>query len=527
MAATAPTLPGVRFEVRAPATEVSPLRTDIAGFIGPTWRGPVAKAVRVEGWRQYQELFGELTENADTPYAVRGYFENGGEVAYIIRLLGSAYGCAAAIWEVGKIVANQWDQSAPAAGGFEGARYTVVATSPGTWANGMSVKFEYRLRGPSRQPEVDIEVRPTRGAAEYLVGLPVATLVGAVAARSRLIRLEIETPAPVAMVGQVGPLAKVWLPVTTLSDGIETAAGHDHYADAVELLAAEREVALMAAPDLHAIPGTEQQRGHVLGLLVALAEERHDRQVIADVPTDRGDTADILAWLQRQREGLDEVFPRSLAFYHPRLRVPDPLGGIVAPLRDISPVGHVAGVISRLDRARGAHHTPANAALYEAVDLVRQYDPEEQGALAMGGINPLLCTPGQGLVVWGGRTAFDPKLGNSGLFIAHRRLIHRLIRAIRRVAEPLAFDVNGPDLWLILARAITSVLLEAWQAGALKGEIPEQAFLVRCDNSTNPPESEDLGQVLCEVYVAPAVPMEFITLRIAVSREGRLEAIET
>ena len=80
---------------------------------------------------------------------------------------------------------------------------------------------------------------------------------------------------------------------------------------------------------------------------------------------------------------------------------------------------------------------------------------------------------------------------------------------------------------VIIARAITSVLLEAWYAGALKGDIPEQAFLVRCDEATNPPENEELGQVLCEVYVAPAVPMEFITLRVAISREGRLEATET
>jgi phage tail sheath protein FI len=144
----------------------------------------------------------------------------------------------------------------------------------------------------------------------------------------------------------------------------------------------------------------------------------------------------------------------------------------------------------------------------------------------MGGINPLLCAPGSGLMVWGGRTAHDPALGNAGLFLAHRRLVHRLIRAIRRVAEPLVFEVNGPDLWLILARAITSVLLEAWQAGALKGDRPEQAFQVRCDTSTNPPENEDLGQVNCEVLLAPAAPMEFIALRIAITREGRLEAIE-
>ncbi|WP_419694212.1 phage tail sheath subtilisin-like domain-containing protein [Mesorhizobium muleiense] len=528
MAQLAPSLPGVRFEVRAPATEVSPLRTDIAGFIGPTWRGPVGEVVRVEGWRQYQSLFGELTEFADTPYAVRGYFENGGEIAYVVRLLAEPYACAEGIWEVGKVdlATNTWDPGAPAGGGFEAASFRITATSPGVWANGIRVFFEYRSRGPNRRPEVDVEVRPLRGPAEYLIGLPADRLIEEVAERSRLIRLSIDKPAPAGSVG-AGPLVKVWTPPVTLANGAETPASHEDYVLAAELLAGEREVALMTAPDLATLPAAPEQRDHVLGVLVSLAEERHDRQVIAEAPADFTEAAAILAWLRERRVALDEYFPRSLALYHPRLWVPDPLGGVVEPLRDVSPLGHVAGVISRLDRERGAHHTPANAPLFEAVDLVRSHDPAELGALALGGVNLIRCTPGYGLVVWGGRTAFDTRLGNSGLFIAHRRLIHRLIRAIRRIAEPLVFEVNGPDLWLIIARAITSVLLEAWQAGALKGDIPEQAFLVRCDETTNPPENEDLGQVLCEVYVAPAVPMEFITLRIAISREGRLEAIET
>lgn len=527
MAQTAPSLPGVRFEVRAPASEVSPLRTDIAGFIGPTLRGPVGEAVRVEGWRQYQDLYGDFTPSADTPYAVRGYFENGGEVAYVIRALNGASSVAVAQWKIGDVdlQTQTWDPSAPSGGKFEGALYEVSATTPGAWANGTRIACQYRLRGQNQTPEVDIEVRPPRGNIERLLGLPAYDLVEQVRQRSRLIRLSVlaAAPAPALL---PGPMAKVWAPFT-LGGAIEIAAGHDEYEAAAQLLADQIEVALMAAPDLQTMPGSVEQREHILGLLVALAEATHDRQLLLDVPPDLSNADDVVAWLRERRVGLDENFPRSIAVYHPQLQVPDPIGGVIAPLRSISPVGHVAGVVSRLDRERGAHHTPANAPLYEAVDLTLAYGADEQGALAMAGINPLRCSPGNGLVVWGGRTAFDPAFGTSGLFIAHRRLIHRLIRAIRRVAAPLVFDVNGPDLWLILVRAITSVLLEAWQAGALKGEVPEQAFLVRCDETTNPPESEDAGQVLCEVYLAPAVPMEFITLRIGISREGLLEVVES
>src|SRR5262249_44160537 len=169
----------------------------------------------------------------------------------------------------------------------------------------------------------------------------------------------------------------------------------------------------------------------------------------------------------------------------PRLWVSDRLGGIAKPLRSVPPSGHVAGVISGLDRQRGAHHTPANVSLVDAVDATRTFEKAEQARFNDAGINLVRCFPGRGLVVWGGRT-LEPE--RAGRFIAHRRLIHRLVRTIRRVAEPLVFETNGPELWLTIVRGITTVLLEAWRAGALQGTRPEDAFRVRCDEKTISPE---------------------------------------
>src|SRR6185503_9582683 len=128
------------------------------------------------------------------------------------------------------------------------------------------------------------------------------------------------------------------------------------------------------------------------------------------------------------------------------------------------------------------------------------------------------------LLVWGGRTL---NLDTDRRFIVYRRLIHRLVRAIRRVAEPLVFDINGPELWLTFVRAVTTVLLEAFRAGALKGARAEEAFRVRCDAKTTPPEEIDAGRVFCEIELAPATPMEFILLRVAFSSDGTLEVVES
>ena len=83
--------PGVYYE-RADAARpsVSPLRTDIAGFVGIARRGPLHVPVAVESWRQFQACFGDFTGAGYLAYAVRGFFENGGRRCWIVRVASPA-----------------------------------------------------------------------------------------------------------------------------------------------------------------------------------------------------------------------------------------------------------------------------------------------------------------------------------------------------------------------------------------------------------------------------------------------------
>src|SRR5262245_66437523 len=127
--------PGLYFTVAPRPAEASPLRSDVAGFLGRTRRGPVGQPVRVQGWHGYRREFGGLHKDASTTYAIRGYFENGGDVAYVVRLCGAGSQPASAIWKVGKLDSTgQWTADAPATFGF--AQYRIEATSVGEWANG-------------------------------------------------------------------------------------------------------------------------------------------------------------------------------------------------------------------------------------------------------------------------------------------------------------------------------------------------------------------------------------------------------
>jgi len=311
-------------------------------------------------------------------------------------------------------------------------------------------------------------------------------------------------------------------------------------------------VALVASPDLYPASAsrvagdqsllTDTDRVDVLAALLKQAEQLHDRLVIVDVPPDRADPLQAVAWVDGLRSHPElgrATLLRNAAVYHPRLRVSDPLGGTVAPLRCIPSSGHVAGVISRLDSQLGPYSTPANASIQEAPDLSQTLDADDQTILYRGGINLLRCSPTRGLLVWGGRVlglrdlrgtefaAMQVGAPPPGGFVAHRRLIHVLVRAIRAVAEPLVFSTNGPELWLAFVRSITTVLLEAFRAGALNGATPDQAFRVTCDSTVNGADQIDQGVVLCLIQIAPAVPMEFITLRIKASANGQLEVFES
>ena len=79
--------PGVYFEwldKRAPA--IVPLRTDIAGFVGIASAGPINVPVKIESFTQFTSTFGGHTPQGYLAYAVEGFFANGGQTCWVVRV---------------------------------------------------------------------------------------------------------------------------------------------------------------------------------------------------------------------------------------------------------------------------------------------------------------------------------------------------------------------------------------------------------------------------------------------------------
>ena len=82
------------------------------------------------------------------------------------------------------------------------------------------------------------------------------------------------------------------------------------------------------------------------------------------------------------------------------------------------------------------------------------------------------------------------------------------------------FEPNDYSLWRSITRDITAFLTLVWRDGALLGRTPQEAFFVKCDDETNPPEERDAGRVVCHIGIAPVKPAEFVVFKLSQSAGG-------
>ena len=158
------------------------------------------------------------------------------------------------------------------------------------------------------------------------------------------------------------------------------------------------------------------------------------------------------------------------------------------------------------------HKAPANEVVMGANGLAFQVTQAEQGGLNKVGINCIRAFPGRGIRVWGARTlSSDPEWR----YINVRRLFNYISESIMSGTQWSVFEPNDEFLWLQLRNAVSSFLTRTWRSGALFGNSPTQAFFVKCDAETNPPDVIEAGQVVCEVGIAPVKPAEFVIFRLS------------
>ncbi len=296
----------------------------------------------------------------------------------------------------------------------------------------------------------------------------------------------------------------------------------------IDLLLEIDEVAIVAAPGFTDAASYDALLSH--------CETLKDRVAILDAPADVPDiealtrAASVEPSKESKRGKSEGEGETSSTGAKPGLRPRDSAGGYgavyfphilardainPASTIEVAPSGHVAGIYARTDAIRGVHKAPANEVVRGALGVTYRVTHAEQGLLNSQGVNCIRFFDREGTLVWGARTLAPS--ASEWRYVNVRRLFAMIEESIGRGTRWVVFEPNDPTLWKSIVRDISAFLRLLWSQGALMGATPEQAFFVKCDEETNPPEVVDAGQVVIVVGVAPVKPAEFVIFRISQS----------
>ncbi|MFI1678482.1 phage tail sheath family protein [Streptomyces sp. NPDC020607] len=515
--------PGVYIEeVASGSRPIEGVGTSVAAFVGLAPRGPLNEPTLVTNWSQYVAAFGEFTDGYYLAHSVYGFFNNGGSAAYVVRVGGTD-----ATEPQQQAPAQQTQAQAPkeltagepvALGAFTVSAITAGTTDGGALTvevqdgegEGAADRFKLIVKDGDKVVE-NFDVSAKKTARNYVVtqvrqrsktiALEEAATSGGQLAKpdAQTVTLAPPTPATPAVPASNGQVSR-----------IETAQFIGDSSDRTGFggLEALDEINMVAVPDLMAayqqgIIDEEQVKAVQLGL-ISHCELMGDRMAIIDPPPSLN-ARQVRQWRQ-ELAGYDS---RYAALYYPWIKSFDPASGqsVVVP-----PSGHMAGIWARNDAERGVHKAPANEIVRGAVDLELQITRGEQDLLNPIGVNCIRAFPGRGIRVWGARTmASDP----AWRYLNVRRYFNYLEESILIGTQWVVFEPNDHALWARIRRNVSAFLVNEWRSGALFGARPEDAFYVKCDAETNPPESVDLGRVVCEIGIAPVKPAEFVVFRLA------------
>ncbi|MFI6034141.1 phage tail sheath subtilisin-like domain-containing protein [Streptomyces sp. NPDC051315] len=518
--------PGVYVEeVASGSRPIEGVGTSVAAFVGLAPTGPLNEPTLVTNWTQYVAAFGDFTDGYYLAHSVYGFFNNGGSAAYVVRVGGSPAGAAGDAASPSAVNGSAAPAALPAGEPRQLGTFTVTAVAPGNLSvevadaegEGPAERFKLIVKDGDQAVET-FDVSAKKGNRAYVVTQvkerSKLITVAEAAPAAQLARPENQTvalpstpaAAPAAPAEETGPVG----PAQYLGDSADrTGFGG---------LEAVDEVSMVAVPDLMAA----YQRGAIdleavkavqLGL-IAHCELMGDRVAVIDPPPGLN-ARQIRVWRQ-ETAGYDSKYA---ALYYPWIKAFDPATG---QARLVPPSGHVAGVWARNDFERGVHKAPANEVVRGAVDLEIQITRGEQDLLNPIGVNCIRAFPGRGIRVWGARTlSSDP----AWRYLNVRRYFNYLEESILIGTQWVVFEPNDHALWARIRRNVSAFLVNEWRAGALFGARPEEAFYVKCDEETNPPESVDVGRVVCEIGIAPVKPAEFVIFRLAQfsSGSGELE----
>ena len=523
--------PGVYVhEVASQNKPIEGVGTSVAAFVGMAPWGPVNTPTRVTDWTSFARTFGvppskqqpegPFMEGSYLAHAVYGFFQNGGGACWVVRIGTGTYGTvpqkalpsaeapdlaalrllatdeAQSKEEPISVVLAEETAAAPAAKGKaeEGAQEKALSWKP-------NPTFTVEVKVGDKVEEKYEHLTVTHGP-RYMVTF-----------------LNAESTLVQAMPGDGGapivPSAATYVleapnPADEDKPKLTELSGDSSHPTGLQGLTITDEITMVCVPDLMSLAASDEDIRSVQTELASLCTQGR-RMAILDPP--QGLDAQEIAQWQQQKETPSTPFA---TLYWPWIRVLNPVDG---HLIEIPPCGHIAGLWARTDQTRGVYKAPANEVVMGAVELATDINDNDQDPLNRNGVNCIRGFPGRGIRTWGARTlATDSE--PEWKYVNVRRLFNYLTASIAQGTSWAVFEPNDEMLWSQLRIAVGNFLMGVWREGGLFGASPDQAFFVKCDAETNPPELIEDGQVNVTVGVAPVEPAEFVIFQVSQHQPG-------
>ena len=177
--------------------------------------------------------------------------------------------------------------------------------------------------------------------------------------------------------------------------------------------------------------------------------------------------------------------------------------------------GDVAGLCARVTANGTPWFSPAGlnrGAIRGAVKLAYSPTKTERDTLYQKRINPVTSLPGQGIVLFGDKTA----LASPSAFdrINVRRLFNVIEKTIGNAAKGVLFELNDE-----FTRNNFKNVVEPFLRG-IQAERGITDFLVVCDTTNNTGAIIDANEFKADFYIKPARSINFITLTFVATRTG-------
>lgn len=177
--------------------------------------------------------------------------------------------------------------------------------------------------------------------------------------------------------------------------------------------------------------------------------------------------------------------------------------------------GHVAGLCANADLVADPWFSPAGFNRGQLKGVIKiAYNPTrtDRDELYAKRINFIVSMPGQGIVLYGDRTALTKPSAFDRINV--RRLFNVLKRAIGNAARFQLFELNDEFTRVAFKNTIEPFLRD------VQGRRGVTEFLVVCDETNNTPEVIDGNDFVGDIYVKPSRSINNIQLNFIATRTG-------